>query len=129
MNLRKSLSIVAIMVSGCAAKPVLPEAAHIIVTSELPPSGVCVPRGDVAGSQGNWFTGDLTANKDLLLGARNEMKNQAAALGANVVVLQAAQDHQAWGSSGTTAYTMLGQAFRCNKVDWTFQRPAGSGQS
>ncbi|EAM9845690.1 DUF4156 domain-containing protein, partial [Salmonella enterica subsp. enterica serovar Infantis] len=25
------------------------------------------------GSQGNWFTGDVTSNKNLVIGARNEL--------------------------------------------------------
>ncbi|EBC8888954.1 DUF4156 domain-containing protein, partial [Salmonella enterica] len=26
------------------------------------------------GSQGNWFTGDVTSNKNLVIGARNELR-------------------------------------------------------
>ncbi|EAA9593782.1 DUF4156 domain-containing protein, partial [Salmonella enterica] len=29
------------------------------------------------GSQGNWFTGDVTSNKNLVIGARNELRNEA----------------------------------------------------
>ena len=66
------------------------------------------------GSQGNWFTGDFTSNENLMIGARNELKNNAAALGGNYVLLQTAQDHAAYGSLGTTAYTVLGHAYECN---------------
>lgn len=40
------------------------------------------------GSQGNWFTGDVTSNKNLVIGARNELRNEAYKLGANVVYVQ-----------------------------------------
>ena len=47
----------------------------------------CTYKGEVAGSQGNWLTGGWTSNKNLALGARNELRNEAAKLGANVVVI------------------------------------------
>ena len=126
MNKQPILFALFTVLAGCSAKPLSPDASHVIITTELPPKGVCVPKGEVSGSQGNWFTGDFTANENLMIGARNEMKNQAAALGGNVIVLQAMQDHSAWGSAGTTAYTMMGMVFRCNDVSWTFERLPGS---
>ena len=65
---------------ACSAKPLSPDAVHVVITTELPPKGVCVPKGEVMGSQGNWFTGDFTANENLMMGARNEMKNQGRCL-------------------------------------------------
>ena len=49
-----------------------------------------------------------------MIGARNELKNKAAALGGNYVLLQTAQDHAGYGSLGTTAYTVLGHAYKCD---------------
>lgn len=32
--------------------------------------------GEVAGSQGNWITGAYTSDKNLLVGARNDLRNE-----------------------------------------------------
>lgn len=37
-----------------------------------------------SGIQGKWFTGDYTLNKNLVSGARNELLNEAHALGGNL---------------------------------------------
>lgn len=114
-------SFVILLTSGCSAKALNPEAASVIITNKFPPQDACIAKGDVIGSQGNWATGDFTSNKNLLLGARNDIKNQAYTREANVVVMQTSQDHQAWGSLGTTAYTMIGQAFKCDDTSWSAQ--------
>ncbi|CAI8780295.1 DUF4156 domain-containing protein [Methylococcus capsulatus] len=73
------------VLAGCSANPLLPEARAVrIVTSE--PAG-CEYLGEVTGNQGNFFTGDFTSNANLETGARNGMKNEAARLGANTVLL------------------------------------------
>ncbi|WZB73779.1 DUF4156 domain-containing protein [Achromobacter insuavis] len=41
----------------------------------------CAFLGDVTGSQGNFLAGAITSNADLETGARNDLKNRAAALG------------------------------------------------
>ncbi|PKH60324.1 hypothetical protein CXF83_04255 [Shewanella sp. Choline-02u-19] len=83
--------------------------------------------GEVDSPQGNWWTADFTADRDILIGARNEAKNQAAALGANVIVLKKSVDNsnegiEAYGSDkgavisstkGTYSSTVIGEAFNC----------------
>lgn len=118
--------IILVALVGCAAAPLAPEAREVVITSRLPPKGVCRPVGDVVGSQGNWITGDYTTNENLMIGARNTLKNQAANIGGNVVVVQSQQAHQAWGSLGTSAYSLMGTAFKCGSVDWTFESQSGS---
>ena len=103
-----------ILLLGCSANQISDGASTVLVVAELPSDSNCQLLGEVVGSQGNWFTGDFTSNENLMIGARNELKNNAAALGGNYVLLQTAQDHAAYGSLGTTAYTVLGHAYECN---------------
>ncbi len=112
---------------GCTAKPLNQGASTVRVMNAAPEN--CAFLGEVDGSQGNWFTADLTSDRDIIIGARNEMKNQAYALGANVVVIQKSVDNSNAGISGykrgdtaalsstkgTYSSTLIGEAFRCGK--------------
>ena len=74
----------------------------------------CKYLGEIVGSQGNWFTGDFTSNKDLVIGARNELRNEAHKLGANIVYIQDMKNTNKFHSLGTTNTTAIGKAYKCN---------------
>ena len=104
---------VAVFVSGgCAATPATEKGAQVELTNEKP-KGNCKSLGEVLGSQGNWWTGDYTSNENLMLGARNDLRNRAAALGGNVVHVQNLSNTNAWESLGTTNTTIVGQVYQC----------------
>lgn len=108
-------SLLLIILTGCAANAIHPEAQHVELVNEVPDSSKCKFIGEVVGSQGNWFTGDYTSNKNLVIGARNELRNEAHALGGNVVYIQDLKNTNAWGSLGTTNTTAVGKAYRCQR--------------
>ena len=99
---------------GCAAKPVIPQAQSVEIVNELPNLDKCKFLGEIIGSQGNWFTGDFTSNKDLMIGARNELRNEAFKLGANVVHIQDLQSTSGFESLGTSNTTAVGKAYDCS---------------
>ncbi|MGR5178416.1 DUF4156 domain-containing protein [Vibrio parahaemolyticus] len=110
---------------GCSASPLNDGAESVRVMDTAPQH--CQYLGEVNGSQGNMFTADLTSDKNILIGARNQLRNQAHALGANVVVIQKSVDNSneglyAYGdkdslrmssSKGTYSSTLIGEAFYC----------------
>ncbi len=98
---------------GCAAKQAKQEAMNVDLVNYPPDLTKCRYVGDVVGSQGNWITGDFTPNKNLVIGARNELRNQAYKLGANLVYIQDMQNTKASSSLGTTNTTAVGKAYRC----------------
>ena len=102
----------AFLVSGCSAIPMTPEGRSVELVTEKP-AGNCKPLGDAVGSQGNWLTGDYTSNKNLLIGARNNLRNKAAKMGGNYVWVQNSSNTNAWESRGTTNTTVLGVVYRC----------------
>ena len=110
----KSLSLIAfgLLLVGCSAAPLSHQATHVELHTEKP-SGACQSLGEAVGDQGNWVTGDFTSNKDLLLGARNSLRNKAAEMGGNYVWLQNTLNASAWGSLGTTNTTAVGIVYRC----------------
>lgn len=73
--------------AGCMANSVTTQGQQVVIVQSLPSQYQCTYKGEVAGSQGNWLTGGWTSNKNLALGARNELRNEAGQLGANVVVI------------------------------------------
>ena len=111
----KASALALFMVFGlvaCAATAPTQGAAAVELVSDRPGSN-CKALGEAIGSQGNWATGDWTSNKNLMLGARNDLRNQAAALGGNVVHVQNQSNATAWGSLGTTNTTVVGMVYRC----------------
>ncbi|TQV85184.1 DUF4156 domain-containing protein [Exilibacterium tricleocarpae] len=98
---------------GCAANKLVPGAERVELVNESPDKARCKYVGEIVGSQGNWFTGDITSNENLVIGARNELRNKAHQLGANLVYIQDMKNTNAYGSLGTTNTTAVGKAYRC----------------
>ena len=66
----------------------------------------CKLLGEVVGSEGHWYTYLFIANEDLTSGALNDLRNKAAGMGANTVVV-----HQ--NLYFATSVTFLGDAYQC----------------
>ncbi|MFM2589713.1 DUF4156 domain-containing protein [Vibrio sp. TBV020] len=99
---------------GCSANGVIESAKGIEIVTTEPNRSMCSYVGEVIGSQGNWLTGDFTSNENLVLGARNELRNEAFKLGANLVYVQESKNTNATiGSLGTTNTTVIGKAYKC----------------
>ena len=100
---------------ACAATPLAPGAAAVFVSSTEPPPD-CVFVAEVQGSQGNFWTADFTSDANLIAGARNELRNAAAALGADYVRVETESfSHNTADDSfgGTYSAVVIGNAYRC----------------
>ncbi|HEY0685876.1 MAG TPA: DUF4156 domain-containing protein [Steroidobacter sp.] len=115
--MRKVSLFAFVALAGCAATPLQPGAEMVRVTNTEPGSE-CEFLGDITANQGNSFTGPFTTNENLETGARHDLKNKAAALGGNLVVLLT----QRAGQTGTlgeissveqTNVTLSGNVYRC----------------
>ena len=113
------VAFVAVGLVACKAIPLQPGAEAVRLTNEEPKG--CRFLGDVTGNQGNAFTGDFTSNRNLETGARNDIKNQAKAMGGNVVYLltNRAGSTGGFGSEGgsinQTNVTLTGNVYRCSE--------------
>ncbi|MDE1462864.1 DUF4156 domain-containing protein [Spartinivicinus poritis] len=113
---RKSLVFTSLLaLTGCSANKVLPQASNIELVNIAPNFSKCSYLGEVVGSQGNWFTGDFTSNENLMVGARNELKNEAFKLGGNIVYVQELRNTNAHQSLGTTNTTAIGKVYKCQR--------------
>ncbi len=106
------IASVALLIAGCSAIQVNPEAQQVEIHVEKP-TGVCKQLGEAVGSQGGWLTGDYTSDKNLMVGARNDLRNSAAAMGGNYVWLQQTNNSNSPSSRGTTSTTVIGMVYRC----------------
>lgn len=105
---------VALSLVGCAATSLNDQAQRVVILQNLPAQFQCSYKGEIAGAQGNWLTGYWTSNKNLALGARNDLRNEAAKLGANVVVISetlSGTDE----SNELKNVTHIGRAYVCRK--------------
>ena len=83
------------------------------ILKEAPDAERCRLLGEVAGSQGNWFTGAYTSDKNLLVGARNDLRNETFKLGGNTVHIQHVSNSGRYEASGNANTTIIGNAYDC----------------
>lgn len=123
-----SLLVVSASMVACAAAPLqVPEAAEILVTRNAPAAN-CHFVGEVRGSQGNFWTAEFTSDEDLVIGARNQLRDAAYQLGGNFVQIELEnQSHNTadYSSGGVYSSTVIGNAYRCprsNEMDVVGER-------
>lgn len=107
---------------GCSSIPLQPNANKVMVTNDQNHKG-CKFVGTATSNQGNFFTGGFTSNQNLQEGAFNDLRNQAANMGGNRVILlmsTAASTGSGGVVNGTGSYgsqetnvALTGNVFSC----------------
>lgn len=110
-----SVIVCSLFLGGCSAISVKPGANLVSVVTEEANLGQCEFLGEVAGSQGNWITGGYTSDKNLMLGARNDLKNATHELGGNTVYIQQTSTAGRYEASGLSSATVIGKAYKCKR--------------
>lgn len=109
------ITFIAIILGGCAAKPLLP-GSQAVVLSKNPPPAHCQFLGEVRGNQGNFWTAEFTSDADLVQGARNELRNAATNIGASYVQVETevfSQNTADDSLGGTYSAIVIGNAYQC----------------
>lgn len=107
------LGLSVVVIAGCAANPLNTGAERVEIANTAKDVKKCAFVADVMGSQGNRFSGGFTPNENLMLGARNSIKNEAARLGANTILIQQQNNTPYFMAGGTANSTLIGKAYRC----------------
>ena len=95
------------VLAGCSTSPLLVDASRVVLTWDANDiQNTCERRGTLIGSQGSWYNYWFISDRDLTQGALNQLRNQAAALGANTVSLYSPPDF-------STSVTLIGNAYYC----------------
>lgn len=73
-----------LLLAACAPTPLNPNARTVYVGYAKPASS-CKYLGQITGGQGGSFTGSFTADRNLMQGSMNDLRNQAYNMGGNYV--------------------------------------------
>ena len=105
------LLVLAITVlSGCA-NSLNNSAKHVRILSDI--SKGCKFVSQVNGSQGNSLTGSLTTRKNLINGARNELRNNTNYMGGNAVLIIKTDEVSYNGDNEISVILLTGNAYFC----------------
>ncbi|MCL9776074.1 DUF4156 domain-containing protein [Vibrio methylphosphonaticus] len=100
-----------VMLSGCSspAHNLTQQSASVVLRLDQNiDTSQCQWKGDVTGSEGHWYNFLFLLNSTMARGAMNDIKNNAAEIGANTVYLLLPIDFQ-------TSVTLFGSAYDCQK--------------
>ncbi|MGD8173309.1 DUF4156 domain-containing protein [Vibrio sp. TRT 21S02] len=110
-KLRNVAALTALLVlAGCTSptNQLTPNAEQVHVRMDSGfDANQCQWLGEVTGSEGHWYSYLFFTNDVMIEGAINNLKNNAAKLGADTVYMIAPQDF-------VTSFTVLGSAYHCH---------------
>ena len=94
--------------NGCSIKNTLsPQAKTVRLYDSLPQGTQCRYIDEIVGSEANMLTFLFISNRDITVSARNDLRNQAAKMGGNTVVIQKGDFVY------TTSTVFIGQVYNC----------------
>ncbi|MCC6215458.1 MAG: DUF4156 domain-containing protein [Polyangiaceae bacterium] len=96
--------------AGCKTASLTDAGAKVAASRNPPPPG-CQSLGYLTGKGGGTFGGAWVSNEDLIEYALNDLRNQAAELGATLI--QHDPPTLGQGDGTTTSVTITGTAYRC----------------
>ncbi len=76
----------ALLMAGCSSSNELTAAGQNVRFVEDKPGAECQLIGTATGKQSNWFSGQHGEEGGSMRGAANDLRNQAAAMGGNVLL-------------------------------------------
>lgn len=112
-----------LMLAACAAKPLVPGGTAIVLSKE-PPAPGCQFLAEVRGTQGNFWTTEFTSDANLIVGARNELRNAAFGVRANYVKIESESfsDNTADDSlGGLYSAVVIGNAYYCEDAEFALK--------
>ncbi|CAM3996829.1 MULTISPECIES: DUF4156 domain-containing protein [Pseudoalteromonas] len=105
--MKQFLCLGLLILVGCSAHPLQPSAQDIDISFDTKKTTQhCQYKGLLVGSQGDIISYWFTADRDLVTGALNDLKNQTAQYGANTVLLREQIEL-------TTSATFIAEAYHC----------------
>ena len=99
---------------ACSTPELTKQAANVEVVTQMDRKD-CTNLGPAFGKGGGSFGGSMISDEKLMEYASNDLRNHAAAKGANMVVAQPHQMMQSGGKGGgqTSTSTVTGVAYKC----------------
>ncbi|WP_052470664.1 DUF4156 domain-containing protein [Vibrio owensii] len=106
MRLTLAATLTATLLTGCVTFPTQESELVKVIWDDVNAITNCQLVGTVMGSEGHFYDYWLHADKTMVWGALNQMRIEAAELGADILYL-----YQPFGFSSSV--TMIGNAYQC----------------
>ena len=103
----------ALLMAGCSSSNQLTAAGQSVRFVEDKPGAECQLIGTATGKQSNWLSGQHGEEGGSMRGAANDLRNQAAAMGGNVIYGVSSPTQGMLSSFVPTASEMNGQVYKC----------------
>ncbi|WP_370607782.1 DUF4156 domain-containing protein [Citrobacter meridianamericanus] len=103
----------ALLMAGCSSSNELSSAGQSVRFVEDKPGAECQLIGTATGKQSNWLSGQHGEEGGSMRGAANDLRNQAAAMGGNVIYGVSSPSQRMLSSFVPTASEMTGQVYKC----------------
>ncbi|HEX4500527.1 MAG TPA: DUF4156 domain-containing protein [Scandinavium sp.] len=103
----------ALVLAGCSSSNELTAGGQNVRFVEDKPGTECQLVGTATGKQSNWLSGQHGEEGGSMRGAANALRNQAAALGGNVIYGVSSPTQGMLSSFVPTDSEMIGQVYKC----------------
>ena len=103
----------ALLLAGCSTSNELSSSGQSVRFVEEKPGAECQLLGTATGEQSNWLSGQHGEEGGSMRGAANELRNNAAAMGGNVLYGVSSTSQNLLSSFVPTASKMVGQVYKC----------------
>ncbi|AFJ48650.1 putative membrane protein [Shimwellia blattae DSM 4481 = NBRC 105725] len=102
-----------LLLAGCSTGNQLTSGGQGVRFVEDKPASECRLLGTATGEQSNWLSGQEGEEGGSMRSAANALRNQAAAMGGNVLYGVSSPTQTMLSSFVPTATTMTGQVYKC----------------
>ncbi|SNY73489.1 DUF4156 domain-containing protein [Enterobacter sp. CC120223-11] len=103
----------ALVLAGCSSSNELTAGGQNVRFVEDKPGTECQLVGTATGKQSNWLSGQQGEEGGSMRGAANALRNQAAAMGGNVIYGVSSPTQGMLSSFVPTDSEMIGQVYKC----------------
>lgn len=104
----------ALLLAGCSSSNELSSGGQSVRFVEDKPGADCQLLGTATGKQSNWLSGQNGDEGGSMRGAANALRNQAAAMGGNVIYGVSSPTQNLLSSFVPTDSEMNGQVYKCS---------------
>lgn len=110
---RTGLAAAALLMAGCSSTTPLSSGGEAVRFVDEKPAAQCQLLGTATGEQSNWLSGQQGEEGGSMRSAANALRNQAAAMGGNVIYNVFSPDQNLLSSFVPIATKMSGQVYKC----------------
>ncbi|HHZ0025236.1 TPA: DUF4156 domain-containing protein [Escherichia coli] len=103
----------ALLMAGCSSSNELSAAGQSVRIVDEQPGAECQLIGTATGKQSNWLSGQHGEEGGSMRGAANDLRNQAAAMGGNVIYGISSPSQGMLSSVVPTDSQIIGQVYKC----------------